>query len=188
MSITTRIVLVIAVAVCVSWMIAHGLDTLLLARVRSSSDIQGDVAISDHLTLWRMAVSAFLSHPLTGVGMGGGTVIAAATGVRDWYVHNVYLQIIFELGVLGALIWGTVVCSWMWSSFRVRLGPLGGPRGRGRRRRAADRDVGAVRAAPAGSQLVPTRSARLVHRRRATAAARRGTARLARAHCGAEAA
>src|SRR6266513_907292 len=47
------------------------------------------------------------------------------------------------------------------------LGPLGGPRGRGRRRRAADRDVGAVRAAPSRARVLPTGRARPLLRRRA---------------------
>ena len=64
---------------------------------------------------------------------------------------------------------------------RVCLGARRRARGPRRSRGAADRDVGAVRAAPARPAGVPARCARLVHRRRPAAAARRIAGRLARA-------
>ncbi len=54
---------------------------------------------------------------------------------------------------------------------RLRLGPRGRAGGPRRRDRAARRDVGTVRAAPAGASLVPARRARRVLRRGSSSAA-----------------
>jgi O-antigen ligase len=124
LSVAVRVGLVVAIVAALYWLVSHNLDQLLLARIRSTSEVDTESAITERFTLWQMGLSAFADRPLGGVGMGGGTVIAAATGVKDWYVHNVYIQMLFELGIAGAVVWGAVVWTWIWDTFRVRVVPL----------------------------------------------------------------
>jgi O-antigen ligase len=124
LSVAVRVGLVFAIVGALYWLVSNHLDQLLLARIRSTSELDADAAITGRFTLWQMGLSAFADRPLGGVGMGGGTVIAAATGVKDWYVHNVYIQMLFELGIAGAVVWGAAVCTWIWSAFGVRIAPL----------------------------------------------------------------
>ena len=79
---------------------------------------------------------------------------------------------------------GLVLARRVFADGRTRAyawGRGGRARGSRGRRRAADRDVGPVRAAPPRPAGVPARGARRVLRRRAAAAPARGAARLARA-------
>jgi hypothetical protein len=67
--------------------------------------------------VWHQAYSAILTHPGFGVGLGNfqdlrlGHVETMAT---RWYAaHNLYLQLLTEVGVLG--------CLWLWLVLRVAI-------------------------------------------------------------------
>ena len=89
------------------------------------------MATSQRVYLWRMAVQAFVDHPLFGVGMGNFTdpttwyllagqagaplILFAAPGDE----HNLYLAYLAELGIVGALL--VVACAVLAFRLVVRL-------------------------------------------------------------------
>lgn len=107
------------------WLARQGLDRLIVARLESTTEVEADGSITQRFTFWQGAVRAFAARPLGGVGMGGGTVVAARNGYKDWFVHNVYLQILYELGLAGFLIWAMIVARWLGRTFGVPLAGTG---------------------------------------------------------------
>jgi O-antigen ligase len=75
-------------------------------------------SFSVRLTLWKSTLGMIAAHPWTGVGAGAWEVnaplfqAADAHLETDYYVHNEYLQLIAEYGLVGALallamgLWG----------------------------------------------------------------------------------
>ncbi len=103
------------------WLSGQGLDRLIVARLESTTEVEADGSITQRFTFWQGALRAFAARPLGGVGMGGGTVVAARNGYKDWFVHNVYLQILYELGLVGLLLWAMIVARWLGRTFGVPL-------------------------------------------------------------------
>lgn len=107
--------------VALQWLARQGLDHLIVARLESTTEVEADGSITARFTFWQGALRAFAARPVGGVGMGGGTVVAARNGYKDWFVHNVYLQILYELGLVGFAIWAAVVAWWVTRAFGVSL-------------------------------------------------------------------
>lgn len=79
------------------------------ALVTAAVMLRGDMSTLEPLHLrwinWMTAVSAFASHPLLGVGLGGigqaGLTAPTAAANITPYAHNTYLQLLAELGLAG---------------------------------------------------------------------------------------
>jgi len=78
-------------------------------------------ATSGRNVLWALALDIFQSNPLVGVGFANFVVYSDAISAAPWFglfhVHNIYLQLLAETGVVGfALMTGllgtALVCSW----------------------------------------------------------------------------
>lgn len=58
------------------------------------------------LVLWQAAIAEFTKKPVTGIGIG---VFAEHVGIRftgrtGFHVHNIFLQVLVELGIIGCLL------------------------------------------------------------------------------------
>lgn len=59
------------------------------------------------IKIWREAVSVFVDHPIRGVGLGAYSfAIKPSADYREpIYAHNLYLELLAELGIPGLLFW-----------------------------------------------------------------------------------
>lgn len=80
--------------------------------------------------LWRVGWEVFKSHPLTGVGAGNFVVVESHYALRPGaisriqyitetpqIVHNTYLQLLAETGIIGLAGFLAVVATSLWASF-----------------------------------------------------------------------
>lgn len=138
---TLRVLLVLALIVVVGLV---GLSTTLLAGsweryqefVDSMSEPQGTIAL--RITLWKMAIDAFLKNPITGIGIGNFRVIHELyyqvrltelhRFVKGFSAHNVILHYLAETGLVGALALLALAFSGgrkSWRNFRVHQSVVG---------------------------------------------------------------
>lgn len=61
---------------------------------------QLDPTGTGRMQIWQLAVQAFTEHPVMGLGTGG---FQAYSGLASSYPHNLFLEIISELGIAGVL-------------------------------------------------------------------------------------
>lgn len=61
-------------------------------------------SVVERLMQYEDAWYLFLQHPLFGVGWKNFEVITSGIYVRDYHVHNVYLQLLSEMGLAGFLL------------------------------------------------------------------------------------
>lgn len=90
---------------------------------------QTDAAGADRLQFWRSAWETFQDYPLFGIGSGGWGMVWNGRDHRD-YPHNIFLEILCEQGMVGALLFsifffGTVHLAW-----KVMRNPLTTLRGK----------------------------------------------------------
>ena len=106
-----------AVAAAIVFAATPSLRTRVLSIVTRPADATADLQSRDmRFVLWRGAWDAFLSRPVTGVGLKGLSVEAPdpRTGApRDWSeAHNVYLQNLAERGAVGFLLLIWALAAW----------------------------------------------------------------------------
>jgi len=99
-------------------------DTSIFDRITSSFDLR-QRGVNDRLRLWRSALSIFADQPIAGSGLGtfkyltqehqaryfarkAGATLLVPTEIDTVRAHNDYLQLVGELGILGAIVvlWG----------------------------------------------------------------------------------
>lgn len=83
---------------------ASGLLTVMVQRLATLENARDDAAVSQRLTFWSLAIQALRRSPL-GVGIGG-TTVAVGQYAGQWFVHNLYLQMMVEMGPVGFVILG----------------------------------------------------------------------------------
>jgi O-antigen ligase len=78
------------------------LQSPLLGRSVSSFSLS-DGSVQERLRLWQEAGSIFAEHPVVGVGLGSYPLFVKPTASprEPIYVHNLYLDIVVELGIVG---------------------------------------------------------------------------------------
>ena len=88
---------------------------------------------SGRVDLWRAAWHGFLEHPVVGLGAGnfrsssldllqstpGVNDIAGNTGLTNRYVHNMYLETMTELGLVGFTLFVLILVLTGWYLIRV---------------------------------------------------------------------
>lgn len=123
----------IAALLAIGFVLAIGLATAVLEQLRpacatvSARLADGsDGGLLIRLLLWRQAIEVWLSSPWLGAGVG--LFMAAVYRVQplgthqplDYYAHNVWLQILAELGIFVALAIVVVIVRWLVGLFRLR--------------------------------------------------------------------
>lgn len=73
----------------------------------------GDISMGRY-TLWSLAIDQFKVHPIIGIGWGRFylDVSLAYNGITRYHVHNTYLQLLCETGVVGFSLY----IVWFWNS------------------------------------------------------------------------
>lgn len=66
-------------------------------------------------TLWEQAVDAFTGEPILGVGFGQARHYIAWTTGEERGVHNTYLAILAETGLMGAILFGMILSFVAWT-------------------------------------------------------------------------
>jgi O-antigen ligase len=91
------------VGVVVGIGVATGLWSVLVARVGVvSSGV--DLAVWTRLETWRLVLAAFARHPLLGIGVRGSVALARSVEPTAGHAHNAFIQILGELGLVGAVL------------------------------------------------------------------------------------
>jgi O-antigen ligase len=95
----------------------RGLTALERAFNRTASITPGDPSLSLRLVMWKATGRMIAAHPIAGVGAGAWEneiPLYQADGAQletDFYVHNEYLQLVAEYGLVGWLfLAGLAVC------------------------------------------------------------------------------
>jgi len=90
-------------------------------RIESISDYESDQSVAIRFQLWEAAVDMVADYPIFGVGTGnfpnayGSTYRAKGSASLYWSPHNVFIQILTEMGLVGF----TVYLIFIASIFRV---------------------------------------------------------------------
>lgn len=85
----------------------RGLTPIARALTRTQSMQPGDPSLGLRLQMWRATGRMVAAHPLAGVGAGAWEVqvprfqAAGAQLETDYYVHNEFLQLVAEYGLVG---------------------------------------------------------------------------------------
>lgn len=102
------------------WIIASGTLAVLLLIAIIATPIGGrlvsigdtsDGSVNARWGLWDTALTTIASNPLTGVGLGQYSLVAMpyADYRLPYYAHNLYLDIMVEIGIVGGLIWLAII-------------------------------------------------------------------------------
>jgi putative inorganic carbon (HCO3(-)) transporter len=78
---------------------------VLVERVSSFADPEEDIAYQERMVLWSATKKIILEHPILGVGIGSSPEyydrLSFAYPSKYRYTHNLYLNIVAELGIIG---------------------------------------------------------------------------------------
>lgn len=90
-------------------------------RMISSFDL-GEGSNKERLINWQQAGDVIVQNPLVGVGLGGyiSHIDPRANYRTPIYAHNLYLDIMAEMGVVGLFIWLSFLLSVLIAFFRQR--------------------------------------------------------------------
>ncbi len=95
-------------------------------RIESITDVETDQSIGIRLQLWRAAVDMIADYPIFGVGTGnfpnayGSTYRAKGSASLYWSPHNVFIQIVTELGLVGFTVYLLFIGSIFWINYKSR--------------------------------------------------------------------
>ncbi len=81
----------------------------LIQRVTFITHVSSDENMEIRLMIWKAALQLFYEHPV--VGAGAGTFNFAIENYLGFSKapHNVFIAILSELGVMGLLVWGSMI-------------------------------------------------------------------------------
>jgi len=79
--------------------------------------LSDDPSVLIRLNLYRLAIADFLRHPLFGAGVSGITPLSRYG--NPLVTHNLYLQILGELGAIGFIIFSCLL--YLWLNYLIKL-------------------------------------------------------------------
>ena len=93
-----------------------------------------DLSVTGRLEAWQVAQRAFSEHPFLGVGEGAFLAAWGQYAPIDsdrlfghrYVAHNLFFELLGELGLVGVLGLGGMIFCAIWSAWRARNGELGG--------------------------------------------------------------
>lgn len=95
---------------CISFLIASFIPALSTLMERFS-DYSGDVTANGRTYLWEHSISMFNEKPFLGYGYGSfnayasdAGVLLTANGIWTSQAHNIYIQLLGEVGIVGFLL------------------------------------------------------------------------------------
>jgi len=92
----------------------------LVTRVERTGE--NERSVDDRLALWAAARDAFYTHPIIGIGYGQFRYYASMThGTVEKVTHETYLSFAAELGLIGLVLFISMIAAVLVSSLRWRL-------------------------------------------------------------------
>lgn len=88
-----------------------GLQKFVMARF---AIIEEDGAVSERLEFFEFTLERFKESPLLGMGVASIDPEGVVNNQRYWAVHNVYLQVLGEVGIIGGILFLWVIMLWIW--------------------------------------------------------------------------
>jgi putative inorganic carbon (hco3(-)) transporter len=96
-------------------------------RYTTVEDLKNDESYQNRIISWKSGLHMFEDYPLTGIGIGnfpyanGEKYWPIKNGIRVWLQpHSLYVQLIAETGLLGAISWLTLLLSMIATCWRIR--------------------------------------------------------------------
>ena len=103
-----RVVLVAVIAVTMGGLVLLA-PTAGTDRLLSTGQELRTGNLSNRVDIWLAGLRLFVQSPLVGIGAGGFRTAVVPELGKEVVAHNTYLAILAELGILGALVFVTVV-------------------------------------------------------------------------------
>lgn len=90
-------------------------------------------AVIERLAHWQAALNMATESPWLGVGLGNYEVAYSEFRLANWkfalgHAHNIYLNMLAEVGALGLITYVAFICAVLWYAWRVRRHPVVGSR------------------------------------------------------------
>jgi len=102
------------IAIALLFLYATGAMSLIYGRLLSIISLKDDPAIVGRLGYWKAAAHILADGAiLLGVGSGSVAAVAQRYGLIDPFLHNVYLQVLTELGIFGLTIFLWLLFNWV---------------------------------------------------------------------------
>lgn len=93
------------------------LNQIISSRINDFSSDKG----SGRFELWKQAITYFMSHPLLGIGAFNFSDYYAFEHNEKLYVHNTYLEILVEAGIIGFLFYFSFLLLFIIKLFKAKL-------------------------------------------------------------------
>ena len=119
---TTRVAGVAALVV-MSVVIMAIPDKGALLQANTFTDRMAASGASDRIELWRSAAERFQTSPLFGIGRGNFRLLDQRDPTKTGQVHNTYLEILCELGLVGLVVYAAFVGKHFAALFSRRSDP-----------------------------------------------------------------
>lgn len=98
---------VILLVLCIGMILISVFPSLFSFLSRFQDTLDGGDVSNGRFDLWRLAISAFLENPVLGIGWKQYRIkMSPSFSLTNQYdAHNVYLQLLCEIGIIGFLIY-----------------------------------------------------------------------------------
>jgi O-antigen ligase len=122
-SFSKKIKMMIVSLVCLAFLYAAGsfiqldFNQIITSRITDFSTDGG----SGRFELWSQALNYFMAHPLFGIGAFNFSEYYAFDHNEKLYVHNTYLEILVESGIIGFLFYFSFLLMLVIAFFRTKL-------------------------------------------------------------------
>jgi O-antigen ligase len=112
-----RSYLLVIVAVVIFWQTV--LPATVVERIAMTESPTGELEASagKRVELWERAVDLFQNNPIFGIGFGAFSYSVSVEGLTD--THNFYMRMLSEQGVIGFLLFATVLLAALRSGWRL---------------------------------------------------------------------
>ena len=89
--------------------------------VRITETLTGEVAdvSNGRYELWKLAGQLFEEHPLFGIGWRKYNLFAQQMVNEDSHVHNVFIQLAVEIGIIGLILYIIPIVYALWDNFKL---------------------------------------------------------------------
>ncbi len=108
-----KLCITIVIISVLSVFIAYITNPELSRRIHKTS-IKKDISISSRVNMHKYAISVFKQHPIFGVGPAQATILEDFSKVEldkpYWHLHSIYLDLLANFGIVGLLLFLTIVC------------------------------------------------------------------------------
>jgi O-antigen ligase len=104
-------------------------DIFNVQDVRGVDITPANYAVVERLAHWQAAFNMATERPWLGVGLGNYEVAYPEYRLANWkfalgHAHNMFLNMLAEVGTLGLITYAAFICAILWYAWRVRRHPV----------------------------------------------------------------